>query len=542
MIKSEINKFYIGDPCYVLGDQIYFDIWDKKFHFNDGYIEVKKNLGFEVHGTCYGDGEYTDEQGNKYPVDSGTLAVIPVEICGKPERLNMGRVVSSTSASLEYKDGLFTIKLDNEKVIINTDLDISNKQEENKDKESANIKENKLQEGYVEDEQALAEDYEKRVLNNITDNAKKAFNELKEILNDESNDTSVDGYYFPSKAVAVLENTKQYHLNGYMDLTVSDILNMIDDCDTIEEAIHKLFVDYNPNSAFSWADNFVTVLDKLDFNTSEEDLEDLDYLDESKLNANDIINNFKKKVADEHIHVTEDDINEYMTDLFTDDMETEEDMDAMNEAEAWLRNYYGIDIVDDDIDETDWQAEYEAEATERFEDRYMNGGNGFTSDIKDECTQVSNVGSDKVSVFGSDAGNKFIHPSEIYKELYELKDYNDTEVISDQKQSFIDYCKDKIKDLGEVEINGDTYKVIMHTPAIRQFEDLRVITQLDAGTDEDLMCIDKNNNIVIDTPMMDYNSYAATKLFDKIDKEYYDLVIKYWNDIDMDSYTDEEDL
>ena len=128
------------------------------------------------------------------------------------------------------------------------------------------------------------------------------------------------------------------------------------------------------------------------------------------------------------------------------------------------------------------------------------------------------------------------------KELYELKDYDDTEVVSEQKQSFIDYCKDKIKDLGEVEIDGNTYKVIMHTPAIRQFNDIRVITQLDADTDEDLICIDKDNNIVIDTPMMDYNSYAAAKLFDEIDEEYYDLVIKYWNDIDMDSYTDEEDL
>lgn len=539
MIKSEINKFYIGDPCYVLGDKIYFDIWSKKFNFNDGYIEVKKNSGFEVHGTCYGDGEYKDEQGNKYPVDSGSLAVIPLEICSKPKGLNKGRVVNSSNASLDYKDGLFTIKLDNGEVVIDTDLEVTEKEVDN---ESVNIRENKLQEGYIEDEQALAKDYEERVINNMPANARESFKELKEILDDETHDTSVDGFYFPAKAVAVLENTEQYHLNGYMDLTVSNILNMVDDCDTIEEAIHQLFVDYNPDSAFSWADNFVTVLDKLDFDISEEDSEELDYLDESKLNVNDIINNFKKKVADEHIHVTEDDINEYMTDLFTDDMETEEDMDAMNEAEGWLRNYYGIDVVDDDIDETDWQAEYEAEATERFEDRYMNGGNGFTSDIKDECTQVSNVGSDRVSVFGSDAGNKFVHPSDIYKELYELKDYDDAEVVSEQKQSFIDYCKDKIKDLGEVEIDGNTYKVIMHTPAIRQFNDIRVITQLDADTDEDLICIDKDNNIVIDTPMMDYNSYAAAKLFDEIDKEYYNLVIKYWNDIDMDSYTDEEDL
>ena len=39
-------------------------------------------------------------------------------------------------------------------------------------------------------------------------------------------------------------------------------------------------------------------------------------------------------------------------------------------------------------DETNWAAEEEAEATERFEDRYMNGGNGFTADKKDESKKM----------------------------------------------------------------------------------------------------------------------------------------------------------
>ena len=153
---------------------------------------------------------------------------------------------------------------------VSKEQDTDNQEEDETKKESVDMKGNKLQEGYVEDEQALAKDYEERVVNNITDNARESFKELKEILDNETNDTSVDGFYFPAKAVAVLENTKQYHLNGYMDLTVSNILNMVDDCDTIEEAIHELFVDYRPDSAFSWADNFVTVLDKLDFDLIED--------------------------------------------------------------------------------------------------------------------------------------------------------------------------------------------------------------------------------------------------------------------------------
>ena len=165
---------------------------------------------------------------------------------------------------------------------ISKEQDVDNQEEDETKKESIDMKGNKLQEGYVEDEQALAKDYEERVINNITDNARESFKELKEILDEETSDTSVDGYYFPAKAVAVLENTKQYHLNGYMDLTVSDVLNMVDDCETIEEAIHELFEDYKPDSAFSWADNFITVLDKLDFDMSEEDLEELDDLEESK--------------------------------------------------------------------------------------------------------------------------------------------------------------------------------------------------------------------------------------------------------------------
>lgn len=158
-------------------------------------------------------------------------------------------------------------------------------------KESKEVEGNKLQESkleedeyddYLENEKALSADYCERVKKGITQEARVAFADLKDILDTETNDTSVDGFYFPSKAVAVLDNTdKRHNLNSYMDLTVSNILNLVDDNDTIEGAVEELFADYKADSALSWADNFVTVLGKLDFDVIDD--EELEELDEEKL-------------------------------------------------------------------------------------------------------------------------------------------------------------------------------------------------------------------------------------------------------------------
>lgn len=158
-------------------------------------------------------------------------------------------------------------------------------------KESKEVEGNKLQESkleedeyddYLENEKALSADYCERVKKGITQEARVAFADLKDILDTETNDTSVDGFYFPSKAVAILDNTdKRHNLNSYMDLTVSNILNLVDDNDTIEGAVEELFADYKADSALSWADNFVTVLGKLDFDVVDD--EELEELDEEKL-------------------------------------------------------------------------------------------------------------------------------------------------------------------------------------------------------------------------------------------------------------------
>lgn len=148
---------------------------------------------------------------------------------------------------------------------------------------------NKLQEDeyddYMENEKALAEEYKSRVKSDISEKARKHFDMLKDIIDEGEDKINVDGWYYPNKAVYVVEQSDlSYHLNKYMDLNVANILNMVRDNDSIEEAIDELFEDYVADSAYSWADNFITKLDGLDFSVLDDlvGYDDEDDLDENK--------------------------------------------------------------------------------------------------------------------------------------------------------------------------------------------------------------------------------------------------------------------
>ena len=119
-ITSPSGKFYVGDPCYVLSDDIYYGIWDDKYNFEDGIIDCGNNLSFLVHGTAYGDGEYTGTNGFDYGVDSGTLGIVPIELVEKEDGLQFGTVETSKTAWLDYNDGNFDITLDNQSFSIET--------------------------------------------------------------------------------------------------------------------------------------------------------------------------------------------------------------------------------------------------------------------------------------------------------------------------------------------------------------------------------------------------------------------------------------
>ena len=110
------GKYYIGDPCYVVAD----NLWDKLIdstgcfgldlenvtNWNDGKFFYKALPCF-ASGTAYGDGVYRDGMGGKYPVDAGLIGIMPVENC-KKSGLNLGRIVEFLHSFEVWEDnGIF---------------------------------------------------------------------------------------------------------------------------------------------------------------------------------------------------------------------------------------------------------------------------------------------------------------------------------------------------------------------------------------------------------------------------------------------------
>lgn len=119
--NMQSNEFWVGDPCYVLSDDIYDNIWGKKYNYQDGLIDCGNGLSFNVHGTAYGDGCYEGSNGFMYCVDSGTIAVIPKELVVKEDGIDSGSLHKSTNGEIEYDNGVFRIEFDNEILEIDTD-------------------------------------------------------------------------------------------------------------------------------------------------------------------------------------------------------------------------------------------------------------------------------------------------------------------------------------------------------------------------------------------------------------------------------------
>lgn len=134
--------------------------------------------------------------------------------------------------------------------------------------------------------ESLKEDLDEkytRLVNQIKPNQKSAFSAIQKLIRDGGNKIEVDGFYFPEEAVDAVQGTgKNYHLNSYMDLTTSDILTMIRDNDTVEDAIKELFDDYDASSAYSWGSNFLSALDSISANMDESLNEDLDNVEDIK--------------------------------------------------------------------------------------------------------------------------------------------------------------------------------------------------------------------------------------------------------------------
>jgi hypothetical protein len=77
------GEYYIGDLCYVLGDDVYDNVFGGTGYEAGLYQEKGTGRTFLVNNTAYGDGEYTGSDGNKFAVDAGIIGICPKSLMTK---------------------------------------------------------------------------------------------------------------------------------------------------------------------------------------------------------------------------------------------------------------------------------------------------------------------------------------------------------------------------------------------------------------------------------------------------------------------------
>ena len=104
--KLPAGTYIVSDPCYVLSNETY----DSQF-LEQSWVNGKHVSFITVNGrpmvcfmTAHGDGEYNDDDGRCYGVDSGTIAIIPIESCDGDEIEGMysHKVEMSTDFECHY--------------------------------------------------------------------------------------------------------------------------------------------------------------------------------------------------------------------------------------------------------------------------------------------------------------------------------------------------------------------------------------------------------------------------------------------------------
>ena len=79
------GKYYIGDLCYVLGDDVYEKVFGGHGYEDGLYTKKNSNEFFFVAGTAYGDGCYPSSDGKEFCVDAGIIGICPISCMRKDD-------------------------------------------------------------------------------------------------------------------------------------------------------------------------------------------------------------------------------------------------------------------------------------------------------------------------------------------------------------------------------------------------------------------------------------------------------------------------
>lgn len=94
-------------------------------------------------------------------------------------------------------------------------------------------------------------------------NVNNVFLKIKRLINNKNDfKKEIDGFYFNEKAIDFVEEltNEQYFLNGHYDLTMSDILNMVDNASCLGIVKKNLLEEYTENYSNMMYDVFLNIL------------------------------------------------------------------------------------------------------------------------------------------------------------------------------------------------------------------------------------------------------------------------------------------
>jgi hypothetical protein len=112
VIEAPAGEYFMGDPCYAVPEEHWSALLDSCDCFKRAVGQIKEG-SVCAFGTAYGEGEYSDQNRNKYSVDAGIIGLTPVSMIpdGEREKLKeLGKFVKFGAPVKCYEaDGVISI-------------------------------------------------------------------------------------------------------------------------------------------------------------------------------------------------------------------------------------------------------------------------------------------------------------------------------------------------------------------------------------------------------------------------------------------------
>jgi hypothetical protein len=113
------GKYYIGDLCYVLGDDVYAKIFGGTEYKSGIYEEKNTGRTFLVSGTAYGDGLFVGSDFKEYTVDAGIIGICSASLMAKND--GGGHVYTfDKEVTCRFMNGRFFFNWNSDSLVIDT--------------------------------------------------------------------------------------------------------------------------------------------------------------------------------------------------------------------------------------------------------------------------------------------------------------------------------------------------------------------------------------------------------------------------------------